>query len=255
MLRDLPRDTIIIARHTGVLLARDPGTLVAYAVMSTVLMLVLHPVYDVLAAPGTPGILGAATGTTIMFTLLALDVAGEQLLAERDWHTWGRLRATTTGPAAILIGKAVPLVGVFLAMQVLLFGEAAWWFGLDLSPGTWRLPVLAFVWACCVTALGLALGAWLRSRARMGAIADVGAMTMMGLSGALVPLSGLPGWCGHLAPVTPGYWAVRGFHAALLHRPADYARAIGVLAAVTVTAGALAALRTLARTRANRLGR
>jgi ABC-2 type transport system permease protein len=238
------RDVSAIARHTAVLLIRDPGTLIAYAVMSTLLMLVLHPVYDRLAAPGTPGILSAAAGTSVMFTLLALDVAGEQLLSERDWHTWSRLRATPVRPLAVLAGKAMPLAAVFLAMQGLLFGEAAWWFGLDLGPGTWRLPALMLVWACCVTGLGLALGAWLRGRGKLGAVADIGAMAMMGLSGALVPLAGLPVWFAGLAPATPGYWAVRGFRSALTG--GDPTRPLAVLAAIAVAAVALAALRAFA---------
>ncbi|MCO6004146.1 hypothetical protein NE236_04065 [Actinoallomurus purpureus] len=71
------RDTAVITRHTCVLLARDPGTLIAYAVMSSTLMAVLHPVYARMAAPGTSGAIGAAAGTAVMFTLVALDVAGE----------------------------------------------------------------------------------------------------------------------------------------------------------------------------------
>ncbi|GAA1292433.1 hypothetical protein Psi02_49810 [Planotetraspora silvatica] len=239
------RDTAIVARHTCVLLGRDPGTLIAYTVMSSVLMVVLHPVYERLAAPGASGVLSAASGTAVMFTLLALDVAGEQLLSERDWHTWDRLRASSVSRAALLVGKALPLVVVFLALQALLYGEAAWWFGLDLAGGAWRLPVLCLLWACCVASLGLALGAWLRSRGRLGAVADIGAMVMMGLSGALVPLGGLPGWFTGLAPATPGYWAVHGVQAAF-RSGSGYGTAVAALCAVTLAAGALAVVRIVA---------
>ncbi|GAA0371105.1 hypothetical protein GCM10009530_21580 [Microbispora corallina] len=240
------RDTAVVARHTVVLLARDPGTLVAYAVMSAVLMVVVHPIYERLAVPGTSGVLNAAGGTAVMFTLLALDVAGEQLLAERDWHTWARLRACAAGPAAILAGKALPLLALFVVFQGLLFAEAAWWFGLDLAAGGWRLPVLWLAWSSCVTAVGLALGAWLRSRGRLGAVADIGAMIMMGLSGALVPLDGLPGWVADLAPATPGYWAVRGFQSAVsVSASGAYAHAVAVLTAVAVVAGTAAVVRVL----------
>ncbi|WP_433170095.1 ABC transporter permease [Actinoallomurus sp. CA-150999] len=245
----MPRDIAVIARHTCVLLVRDPGTLIAYAVMSSTLMAVLHPVYQRMAGPGVSGATSAAAGTAVMFTLLALDVAGEQILAERDWHTWDRLRATPARPVSVLTGKALPLVTVFLALQALLFAEADWWYGLDLTAGTWRLPLLWLAWASCATALGLALGAWLNSRGRLGAIADITAMITTGLSGALVPLAGLPRWIGDLAPALPAYWAVRGFQAALGGRPAGvYTRAVLAITAITVIAGALAALGALRRT-------
>jgi ABC-2 type transport system permease protein len=242
----MPRETAIVARHTMVLLARDPGTFIAYAVMSSVLMAVLRPVFDRLAPPGVPGILDAAAGTAVMFTLLAIDVAGEQLLAERDWRTWSRLRATPAHPAALLVGKAIPLIGVFVVLQGLLFAEAWLFFGLDLASGTWRLPLLWLTWSCCVTAIGLALGAWLRTRGQLGAVADIGAMVMTGLSGALVPISALPCWFRRVAPATPAYWAVHGFHAALDSQGgASYQAALTILSAAALAAGAVAVLRTL----------
>ncbi|GAB3974130.1 hypothetical protein GCM10029978_054980 [Actinoallomurus acanthiterrae] len=244
----MPRDIAVIARHTCVLLARDPGTLIAYAVMSSTLMAVLHPVYQRMAGPGVSGATSAAAGTAVMFTLLSLDVAGEQILAERDWHTWDRLRATPVRAVSVLTGKALPLVTVFLALQALLFAEADWWYGLDLTAGTWRLPLLWLAWASCATALGLALGSWLNRRGRLGAIADITAMITTGLSGALVPLTGMPRWIGDLAPALPAYWAVRGFQAALGGRPAGvYTRAVLAITAITVLAGGLAALGALRR--------
>lgn len=69
------RHTWVMTRHTLVLLLRDPGTPLAYTVMSLVLLSVLHPVYDRLATPGTSGIVQAAPGIAVMFTLLALDVS------------------------------------------------------------------------------------------------------------------------------------------------------------------------------------
>ena len=242
----MPRDIAVIARHTCVLLARDPGTLLAYTVMSSVLMAVLHPVYARMAPPGTSGTVSAAAGTSVMFTLLAMDVAGEQLLAEREWHTWNRIRATPARLASVLAGKALPLVTVFLTLQALLFTEAAWWYGLNLATGTWRLPLLWLAWASCVTTLGLALGAWLGGRGRLGAVADITAMIMMGLSGALIPPSSLPHRLADLASVLPASWAVRGYQAALGPRPSGtYTHALTLIAAVTAISGALAVLRTL----------
>lgn len=228
--------TWVMTRHTLVLLLRDPGTPLAYTVMSLVLLSVLHPVYDRLAIPGTSGIVQAAPGIAVMFTLLALDVAGQLLLSERTWHTWDRLRSGPASPSTILAGKALPLIALFLTQQVVLFLFATALLGFPLGAGTWRLPLMALLWATCVTACGLALGVHARSQGQLAAASDIGALTITCLSGCLVPLSVLPHWVSTVAPATPGYWALHGFQAAVTGNTAAYAHATAVIATVTAAA-------------------
>ncbi|MFJ8061631.1 ABC transporter permease [Streptomyces sp. NPDC096142] len=230
------RHTWVITRHTLVLLLRDPGTPLAYTVMSLVLLSVLHPVYDRLATPGTPGITQAAPGIAVMFTLLALDVAGQLLLSERTWHTWDRLRSGPAHPSIILAGKALPLVALFLTQQAVLFLFATAAFGFPLTAGTWRLPLMALLWATCVTACGLALGVHARSQGQLAAASDIGALTITCLSGCLVPLTVLPHWVSTVAPATPGYWALHGFRAAITGNTTAYTHATTVIATLTTTA-------------------
>jgi ABC-2 type transport system permease protein len=52
----------------------------------------------------------------------------------------------------------------------------------------------------------------------LGALAaayDIGGLLLSSLGGALVPLTALPHWVCDAAPISPGYWAARGLHAAL----------------------------------------
>ncbi|MFJ9630584.1 ABC transporter permease [Streptomyces sp. NPDC101175] len=230
------RRTWAMTRHTVVLLVRDPGTPLAYTVMSLVLLSVLHPVYDRLAGPSVPGIVQAAPGIAVMFTLLALDVAGQLLLSERTWRTWDRLRAGPASPTTVLTGKTLPLMALFLAQQAVLFLFATAAFGFPLTAGTWRLPLLALLWAACVTSCGLALGVHARSQGQLAAASDIGALTITCLSGCLVPLTVLPHWVSTVAPATPGYWALHGFQAAVLGDTTAYAHAVAVIAAITVGA-------------------
>ncbi|MEV5532547.1 ABC transporter permease [Streptomyces prunicolor] len=228
--------TWVMTRHTLVLLVRDPGTPLAYTVMSLLLLTVLHPVYDRLATPGTPGIVQAAPGIAVMFTLLALDVAGQLLLSERTWHTWDRLRSGPASPSTILAGKALPLVTLFLAQQTVLFLFAATAFGFPLTAGTWRVPLLTLLWAACVTSCGLALGVHARTQGQLAATSDIGALTITCLSGCLVPLTVLPHWVSTVAPATPGYWALHGFQAAVTGDTRAYAHSAAVITAITATA-------------------
>ncbi|MER7924690.1 ABC transporter permease [Streptomyces sp. NPDC096057] len=230
------RLTWVMTRHTLVLLIRDPGTPLAYTVMSLVLLSVLHPVYDRLATPGTPGIVQAAPGIAVMFTLLALDVAGQLVLSERTWNTWDRLRSGPASPSTILAGKALPLVALFLAQQAVLFLFATAAFGFPLAAGTWRLPLMAALWATCVSACGLALGVHARSQGQLAAALDIGALTITCLSGCLVPLTVLPHWVSTVAPATPGYWALQGFQAAVTANTDAYTHATAVITAITTTA-------------------
>ncbi|MFJ4631778.1 ABC transporter permease [Streptomyces sp. NPDC088847] len=240
------RRTWVMTRHTLVLLVRDPGTPLAYTVMSLVLLSVLHPVYDRLATPGTSGIVQAAPGIAVMFTLLALDVAGQLLLSERTWRTWDRLRSGPASPSTILAGKALPLIALFLTQQAVLFLFATALLGFPLGAGTWRLPVMALLWATCVTACGLALGVHARSQGQLAAASDIGALTITCLSGCLVPLTVLPHWVSTVAPATPGYWALHGFQAAVTGNTAAYTHATAVITAITATALLISA-RTIRR--------
>jgi len=84
-------------------------------------------------------------------------------------------------------------------------------------------------WVLMLLALGLALATVLRSVAELAAVQDVGGLVLTGLGGALVPLSLLAGWVRHVAPVSPGYWGVRGITAALTADSAGVWRSVAVL--------------------------
>jgi ABC-2 type transport system permease protein len=237
------RRTWLITKHTAVLLARDPGIVLTYAVMSAVLLIVLRPVYTRLASPGTPSILQETPGMAVFFTLLALDMAGQVMLSERSWHTWDRLRASQAGPLAVLSGKALPLTGVFFLQQAVLFAFAAAVFGLDLPAGSWRLPVMGVCWVLCVTTCGLALGVWVRTQGQLAAIADIVALLITCLSGCLVPLQILPRWVRAIAPYSPGYWASRGFQASVTGDLKVYGQSIAVVLGTAAAGLVIAAIR------------
>jgi ABC-2 type transport system permease protein len=237
------RKALAVIRHTTVLLARDPGTLVAYTVMSMVLLMVLRPVYQRLGMPGGSPAEQETPGLAIMFTLLALDVAGQLLLSERTWGTWDRLRAGSVGTLTVLLGKALPLTLLFTLQQAVLFLFSDLVYGFPAADGTWRLPLMAVCWGLCVSSCGLALGVRVRSQGQLAAIADIGALAVTCLSGSLVPLAVLPGWVRAAAPFTPGYWGLHGLGDAVEGDHAGYLRCLAVTVAVTVVALLLACAR------------
>ena len=75
-------------------------------------------------------------------------------------------------------------------------------------------------------------------------VADIGALAVTCLSGSLVPLPILPHWVAHVAPWTPGYWALRGFQAAVEsggEQATTFGRSLGVLIGISILAFAVAA--------------
>jgi ABC-2 type transport system permease protein len=244
--RDGGRGTRVAAlvRHNVVLLARDPGHLIAYLVMPMVLMLVEAPLYRSALHDRNAGTVQIVTGLLVMFSLLSLSIVGNAMLAERTWRTWDRLRATPAPAGELLVGKAFPVLGVLLVQQAVLLG-----FGvgvLGLRPAAGRLPLVALAvlaWGAALLGCGSALATVVRSHGQLGAASDICGLVLAGLGGALSPLSAMPSWARAAAPVSPGYWAMAALRDALAGHPAATLRATAILAALAAVTATVAAWR------------
>jgi ABC-2 type transport system permease protein len=221
-----------LVRHEAILLARAPGPLIGYTVMPLLLMTVLRPMLERLAALGsTTGMGGtaqAAAGMAIMFSLFALKVVGAGFLQERTWHTWDRLRASPARASEILVGKAVPMLIVLLVHQAIIIGFAMAVFGLRPAAAWWPLALVAVAWTGCILILGTAAATLVQSPAQLSVAGDIAAVLTSILGGALVPAELMPGWLRAVGPLSPGYWAMRSYRAALVDAPVS--SLIGALA-------------------------
>jgi ABC-2 type transport system permease protein len=77
------------------------------------------------------------------------------------------------------------------------------------------VPLVAAM-ALCLVMLGVAATAVCRTVQQANAFAIVGLMLFGAVGGALVPINVLPGWARDVSPVTPTYWAMRGFRSVIL---------------------------------------
>jgi ABC-2 type transport system permease protein len=204
-------------RHQTILIARDPGPLIGYTVMPLLLIVVLRPMFGALAGPhpALGGTAQATCGMAVMFALFALKTVGSMLLDERTWHTWDRVRASPARFGEILAAKALPMFCALLVQQTILFAFAIAVFGLTPAASWWPVVVVVVVWSACILVLGTAAATLLRSPAQLSAAGDVFALMTTILAGALVPTFLLVGWLRAAGPISPGYWALRGYHAAL----------------------------------------
>ncbi len=213
----MPRDALhrtgALIRHNTMLMLREPGPLASRMVLPLAFLILLHPLYEQ-DQRGQRGIAQAVIATIVTFSLLAMSIAGSTFLTERIWHTWERVRATAAHPAELLIGKAVPVIVALLLQQAAVLGFGVAVLGLAVA----GLPLLALVmiaWTLTLVGMGAALGLLARSLSGLSACYDIGGMILSSLGGALVPLTTMPAWIRHVAPASPGYWAVAALEAAL----------------------------------------
>jgi ABC-2 type transport system permease protein len=241
MLPDATYRTGAIARHNTILMLREPGPMLSRLILPLVFLALLNPLYE--AAQGQDaGISQAVIATLVTFSLLGLSIVGGSILTERMWHTWERVRMTAARPAELLTGKAVPVLAAMLAQQAIIIGFGVAVLGLAVaSPALLTIALLA--WTLALLGLGAAIGVLARSLSELSVIYDVGGMILSSLGGALVPLAAMPSWVRHVAPASPGYWAVSALQAALRGDGAGTFRASAVLAGFALAFALVAALR------------
>ncbi len=230
-----------LLRLNFTLLLREPGPAISRLVMPLVLITLSRPLFAA-ALGGSTGTTQVVAGMLVMFSLLGMSVVGSAIMVERFWHTADRLRASPAGRVELLAGKAVPVLVMLLAQQTIVLGYARIAFGLAVASPL-LLAGTVLIWAVTLLCLGAALGTYARSGSALSAMVDIGSLTLTGLGGAFIPYALLPAWAKAIAPVSPGYWAMRALRGALDGDVTAVLAGWLALAAVALVAGALAVRR------------
>lgn len=209
-----------VARHELRVLRQDPAPLVLLVFMPLVLMAFLQSAFGpALVAEGHAGATGveqAVPGMSVMFAFFLVGNVGFSFYREHGWATWERLRATAAPPATVMAGKVVVPIVLCLAQLGLLFIVGILLFGLQITGSHAGLAVVAVAFSCSLVALGVCVVGLTSTVMQMNVVANLGAMVLAGLGGALVPVVELPGWAQAVAPGVPSYWAMRGLQEAVL---------------------------------------
>jgi len=205
-----------IARHDLRLLRTDPGFLIVFTVAPLAFMAFSTRASGAALQAYVPGsdVGGAAfivPGAAVVFSGFLVGNVGFGVMREHGWRTWERLRASPLSSAELMAGKClVPLLCIVFQLTALL-GGGALLFGLEMR-GAWIAFLLVAVFLGLMNlALGFMLLALCRSSMQLNSVSSGGAMLIGGLAGAITPVETLPGWAQAIAPVTPAYWAMRGF--------------------------------------------
>jgi ABC-2 type transport system permease protein len=214
------RHSAAVARQDLRILRSDPAFLVVMTVMPLVVMAFIKPAFRAsLLLNGVEGVNGAeqaVPGTSVMFSFFLLGNLGFGVFREHAWNTWERLRASPASTPEIMVGKVVVPLATLLVQLAVLFGVGGVLFGLHVRGSMIGMVLVIVALALCLVSLGALLLAVCRSVMQLNAATNIGTMVFAGLGGAITPLSVLPSWARTIAPITPSYWAMRGFRSLTL---------------------------------------
>jgi ABC-2 type transport system permease protein len=242
----LLRHSAAVARHELRVMLRDPMPVTVLVVMPLIMAPLFRTTFRAaLLVGGHPHASGsdfAVPAQIVQFGFFLAPFTGFLFFRDHLWKTWSRVRASPASPAAIVVGKAVPMVVLGVLQVVLLVGFGAIVLDLHLRGELVALVALATVYVCCAVSIGIALTALLRTSQQLNAVGFLGATVLGAVGGALVPIDTLPGWIRRLAPGTPQYWAMRGMRDLIIEGKAGSSVLVPVivLAAFTLAAGAVA---------------
>jgi ABC-2 type transport system permease protein len=212
--------SLAITRNELRLLRRDPSSLILVIVAPVVIVALLrNSVRATLVVTGHTDVSGAdfaVPAQAVTFLFFVPVVIGLSFLREHGWSTWDRLRASYASPAEITVGKLLPMLALSAAQMIAIFGAGLLWFGLEIRGSAAGVAGVSGALILAVVALGAAVTAIVKSVQQLNAIGNIGAIGLAALGGALMPLATLPLWVSHVAPVTPQYWAMRGYNALVL---------------------------------------
>lgn len=237
-----------LIRHEMRVMKADAASLLSLTLMPIIMIAFLKPLARLALAEEHAGANGSEHSVPAMATMFAFFLVGYlgfAFLAERMYGTWERLRGSPATNAEIMIGKVVPALMLALIQQSLLFGVGIAVFGLRLEGSIVALFAVIVVLCICLTALGVLVATIFKTNQQLNAVVNIGTMTLAGISGAFVPLEVLPSWARAIAPISPQYWALRGYRSVILDGGGltDVAVPIAVLLALAAACAIGAMLR------------
>jgi ABC-2 type transport system permease protein len=233
---------LILLRKDFTYFRRDRGSVILTFLIPFALTYVFGQIFGVHRGQGGYSATQLIGGWAMQFLLFALVFSASSLFHEKDQGLFQRLLSGPVPRSTILWSKFLYGVCLGLLQLLVLFCAGSLLFGLSLAP---HLPLLALV---CVAAAGAcsAFGMLLASVARTPemarSLATFSILLMSAVGGAWFPTAFMPPFLQQCSRLTPVYWAVTGFGAAL----GNHASLAGLLPNLGILAGMTAGLLGLA---------
>jgi ABC-2 type transport system permease protein len=238
---------VAIARQDLRILRTDFVPVTLLIIMPLLLMPFLRPAFKLaLNLEGVQGATGAeqvVPGMAVTFGFFLVGNVSLGFYREHGWNTWERLRVSAASTADIVVGKMVVPLLQAIAQFVVLFVFGGAWMGLHVK-GSWlALCAVGAAFGVYLVTTGLAVTALCRTSMQASAVANIGALLLAGLAGALVPYKLLPGWTHYISPAVPSYWAMEGYKHAILGESGSVTTPIVILIGFSGVSALMASMR------------
>lgn len=238
--------TLAITLHDLRLLKSSPIWLINVTVMPIVLMTFLAPAFALPGGDGDPssGAAQAVPGMAVVFGLFVMGSFVFGVFQEHGWKTWDRTRASQARTRDIALGKMAGPAVVLTGHQCVLFLIGGWLCGLEVAGPLTGLAVVIVAWTIFLLTFGVLLVSICKTILQVNTVTNIGTMVIAGLGGALTPVSTLPGWAEFLAPVSPAYWAMKGYTSVIVDGsgPGDVVGPVAMLLAISLAFFAVASI-------------
>lgn len=225
------RAAIVVWEREMIRFRRDPARVASSVVQPLLFLFVLGGGLGSLVQQGTGGVdfkTFLFPGVLAMSVLFTAAFAGISMVWDREFGFLREMLVAPISTTAILTGKCLGGASVATIQSVVVLVLAGL-VGVPYDPLMMlELLVLLFLMSFMITALGLVLAARVKQVQSAMPLVQMIITPLMFLSGALFPLSNLPGWLSvvtHLNPMTYAVEPVRAVVFARLDIP-DAARAV-----------------------------
>lgn len=247
--RRRPRPFRAILRQEVRILRHEVDAIVLLLVMPLVLIPVLKGPIEAGFEEQGRAIDGAqfvVVGQAVMFGFFLVMYMGFAVFREHGWNTWDRVIAGPVTIMQVVAGKMVPWMVIGALQTAIIFGLGILFWDLSVPADT--LPgivLLTVVYMVFLASFAMLLIAYTDSIMLLQALANLSAIVLGAIGGAMVPFGLLPGWLQVISPLTPTYWVMRAYTDLLIEDEAWTAALLpcGVVLAMATGCAVLARMR------------
>ena len=125
------------------------------------------------------------------------------MVREKELGTMEQLIVTPLRPAALIIGKLVPFIGIGMIDVAIVLLAAVFWFGIPVRGSIGLLFALSLLFLFSTLGLGLLISTFCRTQQQAMITAFFTIMPMMLLSGFIFPIANMPAAIQHFTYLMP----------------------------------------------------
>jgi ABC-2 type transport system permease protein len=215
------RAALVVWEREMIRFRRDPARVVSSVIQPLLFLFVLGGGLGSLVQAGTGGVdfkTFLFPGVLAMSVLFTAAFAGISMVWDREFGFLREMLVAPVSTTAILTGKCLGGASV-ATLQSIVVIVLAGLVGVPYDPlMIVELLVLLFIMSFMITALGLVLAARVKQVQSAMPLVQMIITPLMFLSGALFPLSNLPGWLSVVTHLNPMTYAVEPVRAVVFDR-------------------------------------